>query len=292
MIAGLSSKWPVDWDQNLKVRLNPQANVAVPINGFPTWPPFNDNMLFGGRIPTPLSPAMCAAMGEGLLSETGWNVFQTTSTYQKSGDDTAQKNDLWYNGWFPLFVEWEVEYYHIPFENWEFVPQVSQARMGYSLKQGANPADPSIQGDYRILKGHCPILPQAGSSLATRLQQVFSKINPADISLSTADKAALLDDAKALEFSSAPMVGMTDQLLSQMSGMHVNPLRWDPQYGLVPTDDALKLGAEIGFTGKADLLLMAGTWFRLLAGSMGIALISYLRKHRSCDWRVAEVDSF
>ncbi|KAG8526105.1 uncharacterized protein KY384_000098 [Bacidia gigantensis] len=193
LIAGLSSQWPADWDQDLKVRPNPQASInPPPSSGFPAWSPFTNDLLFGGKIPTVLSSAMTSAMGEGLLRDDQWAVLGTNSNYYHNGD-TIHDAGVWKNGWFPLFVEREVEYYHVPFESWEFVPQGSEARIGYSLKAEADPASVLIQNSYRILKG-----------------------------------------------------------------MHVNPLQWTQQYGLVPTDDALTVGAEIGFVGKADIMLMAG----------------------------------
>ncbi|MCJ1404015.1 hypothetical protein MMC11_007239 [Xylographa trunciseda] len=259
-IAGLSSKWPTDWDQDLNIRLNPQNYPMTMPYGI-QWPPLDSSYL-GGKAPTALSKTMADALSEGLLGGRGIQAFQSTSTYWNNGDQILQKpSNTYSNGWFPLFIEWEVEYYHIPFDNWEFGPQGPEARVGYSLTDNANPADPNIQSDYRILNGRCPILPQTGAILETRLKQVFSKTNPATLALSLDDKVALLSGAKSLDFASTPMSGLTDQLLTRMQGMHVLPLIWTSDGKLAVTADAAPSGAEIGLNSDSngtDFLLMAG----------------------------------
>ena len=82
------------------------------------------------------------------------------------------------NGWFPLFIEWEIEYYHTSFENWTCAPQGLQAWIGYALEPSANIATADIQGDYRVLKGHCLILPSTGATPEATLKQVSSQLNP------------------------------------------------------------------------------------------------------------------
>ena len=126
------------------------------------------------------------------------------------------------------------------------------------IQASTNPAVPAIQSDYRIINGRCPVMPQAGSVLSAKLSQVFSKIDSNSVTLSASDKAALLSEAKGLDFASAPLTGLTDQLLTQMQGMHATPLTRSPQGIAIPTNEAYAIGGPIGLTGKADFYLMRG----------------------------------
>ena len=101
-------------------------------------------------------------------------------------------------------------------------------------------------------------MPQGGSVISAKLSQVFSKLDSNSVTLSATDKATLLSEAKVLDFASAPLTGLTDQLLTQMQGMHATPLTRDPLGNAVPTDEAYAIGGPIGLTGKEDFQLMSG----------------------------------
>ena len=131
-IAGLSSKWPADWDQPLDVRLNPQNHLSD-FSGAIDWPPLDTGFL-EGKVPQSLASPMVSAFGEGLEGQRSNIPFETGSPYWQNGDRSFNaKTGQFENGWFPLFIEWKLEYYHIPFENWEFGPQGAESRIGYSL---------------------------------------------------------------------------------------------------------------------------------------------------------------
>ena len=252
-VAGLSSKWPTDWDQNLSVRLNPQNNRNSQPAGTPTWPPFNTSM-FQNKVPSSLSSSMTDILGEAELRQLNKQAFQTVPEYWGTGDITKNGNN-YENGWFPLFIEWEVEYYHIPFENWTFAPQGPEARIGYGLKAEANPSSSAIQADYRILNGRCPVLPQTAATLEATLKQVFSKINPDQNPI---DSGPLIDAAKSLDFSSTPLSGLTDQLLTRMQGTHVLPLTQAADGTVQVVPEAQPIGTEVGLNDSSDFLLMSG----------------------------------
>ncbi len=82
------------------------------------------------------------------------------------------------NGWFPLFIEWQIEYYNIPWDCWEFGPCGPESRLGYRIKAEKTLSDPAlgIQGDYRVIKGRSPVLPQTSATLQATLKQVFLAI--------------------------------------------------------------------------------------------------------------------
>ena len=255
MIAGLKSQWPSDWDQGTTVRLNPAAKISI--SAGPVWPPISTSV-FDNKIPSTLLQPMTDVICEGVYSYQGYHAFQAQSPYFDDQDRYTGSQ-----GWFPLFVEWEVEYYHIPFELWEFGPQGPEARVGYSLSSAANIATADIQGDFRILSGRCPLLPQTGAILESTLKQVFSKINPDDQlgpngkdPMTAAEKVELLNAARTLDFSATLMSGLTDQITTQMQGSHVTPLMMTSN-GLDVVSDASGIGTEIGLT-KEDFLAMQG----------------------------------
>ena len=255
-IAGLSSKWPSNWGQATNVRLNASSSgVSVP-SGF-QWPIFDQN-IFGKRVPLSLATDMSLALSEALLGEIGVEAFQTPSDLWQNGGQSIVKNGVSENGWFPLFIEWEAEYYHIPYENWEFVPQGPEQRYGYALKASADLTVPQIRADYRVLNGRCPVLPQVGASLETRLKQVFAQLDPTLLPLDATARQELLTNARTLDFAATPMFGLTDQLLTQVQGLHVLPLTWTSGGSLAVTGDARPIGQEINFNNDSDFLLMAG----------------------------------
>ncbi|KAG8525204.1 uncharacterized protein KY384_008848 [Bacidia gigantensis] len=247
-LAGLSSKWPSDWDQNLQVRINPQNFMGGEPMGFPKFPRFQPSDMPTGKLPTALNDTISKIISEGEFGSIGQVPFRSTPKYF-GGQDTQSLR----NGWFPLFIEWEAEYYHIPFDQWQFTARGKDARYGYGLTPDSNPADPNTQGDFRLLKGRCPILPQAGSILAATLKQIFSK-DP-DNPMSTSDRDNLIKQASSLDFLSSPMTGLTEQLVTCVQGLHTLPVKnttSGPQ--MLPGAP----GANIGFSAPEDFTVMAG----------------------------------
>ena len=247
MIAGLSSKWPSDWDKKLDVRLNPQNFMGGEPLGFPRFPRITPQMI-PQQLPTAFATPISQIISEGEFGWIGQIPFNQQPKYFGAG-----QTQYYNNGWFPLFVEWEAEYYHIPFEQWQFGPRGKDARYGYSLAPDASPADPNIQGDFRLLKGRCPVLPQTGSVLAATLMQIFAKdpTNP----MSAGDRQSLIDKSSALDFLSSPMVGLTDQLVTCVQGMHTLPVKTTSAGSEVISGAP---GSNIGFTTVDDFKVMSG----------------------------------
>ena len=255
LVAGLQSQWPTDWDQNTTVRLNPASNQNPNPNTFQL--PIFDPDVWQGKVPLLFQQPMTDLISESVFGANDYQIFKSAPYFGVQDRYEGQQ------GWFPLFVEWEVEYYHIPFELWEFGPQGPEARVGYSLKSEATVATENIQGDFRILTGRCPLLPQTGAVLESTLKQVFSKINPNEqfgpdgkTPMTEVQKVELLNAARTLDFSATSMSGLTDQLLTQMQGSHVTPLTNGPN-GLEVVQDALDVGKDLEMT-QADFLMMQG----------------------------------
>ena len=214
LIAGLSSKWPTDFNEDVQVRLQSQASTYIDAQGMSQPLPDTPNgPSLAAKLPPMFRDPVQKLLGEAEIERDG--VLHTPVKPLYFGDRDRYTGQ---NGWFPLLIEWEVEYYHIPFLNWTFAPQGPEARIGYGLKNGFDPSSSDIQGDYRVIGGRCPILPQAGAILEATLKQVFTKANPEVLkaALGDIDPETILSAARKLDLSSTPLSGFTDQLVTKM----------------------------------------------------------------------------
>ncbi|KAI9749955.1 MAG: 40S ribosomal protein S28, partial [Chaenotheca gracillima] len=279
-VAGLSSQWPANFNESLPVRLDGQNMLGIndaaakDLNTIP----FTSPTVTGGDLATVLSAKMPPELinpirrliYEAQFNQANVSGGQVPPEYQNDGDRYVGQQ-----GWFPLFIEWEIEYYNIAFENWDFGPQGPEGRVGYSLKATVNfeanqPAEP--KDDYRILTGRCPILPSTSASLEAVLTQVFAKANPNELEslLPANDRASLLSSVKSLDFLSTPMSGLTDQLITRMQGTHISPNSYSgggPNPQILP--EAQQLAVEIGLASHLDLIA-SGTDYTPFASLMSI----------------------
>lgn len=214
LIAGLSSKWPTDFNDDLQVRLQSQASTYIDAQG--ATQPLPDTPIgstLAAKLPPMFQLPVKKLLGEAEIERDG--VLHTPVKPLYFGDQDRFKGQ---NGWFPLIIEWEVEYYHIPYKSWTFAPQGPEARIGYGLIDGFDPSTGGIQGDYRVISGRCPILPQASAILEATLKQVFTKANPEVLkaALGATDPETILSAARQLDLSSTPLSGFTNQLMTKM----------------------------------------------------------------------------
>ncbi|MCJ1256561.1 hypothetical protein MMC24_004383 [Lignoscripta atroalba] len=257
-IAGLSSKWPSDFNEELQVRLDGQNMLGINdaaaqnLDNIPFTGDFASSgdiaTLLNNKIPSGLVNPILRLLTEAQYNNTSPAGGTVPPEYINKGDRFTNQQ-----GWFPLFIEWEVEYYNIPFEFWEFVPQGLEGRIGYRVKAGISldtDIGPDPQGDYRVLKGRCPIVPSSSAILEATLKQVFSRLSPDELDsyLSADDRASLLANVKKLEFLSTPMSSFTDQIITRSSaGVHMKPISFsngvsNPQ----PISDPSHVANEIG----------------------------------------------
>lgn len=162
----------------------------------------------------------------------------------------ADSRDCWNNTqpFFPLFIEWEVQYFHIPFENWSL--QYLEGKLLYGIKDGYSIG--GMTDDVRILSGRSLLLPQASFSLRNLVLQLF-KHTPADTLTRLGFDKATQDDLcnrlrAELPFVSCSLEGFLDHLLTKIHGMHVKPNIRKPTQIPMPHPDASKLGSDIGLT--------------------------------------------
>jgi hypothetical protein len=233
-IGGMSSAWPYDFQENLKVRLDDQI-AALSSEA--------DNFASGikGNLPSDLSNTISSLLSEFMYLESN-DTYDTSSDswmlplYHDSDQNKATadlKRDQWNarQPWFPLFVEWEAEYWHIPFDRWWMENRIDSSGKtvtGYGIKRGVNLAEEEAakdDHDRRRVSGRVSILPQVGLSLATKIRQLFQN-TPASVldSLLTPDEQQnLVERASRLQFLSFPLAGLIDHFLTRSQGTHAIP---------------------------------------------------------------------
>ena len=220
-IAGMRTGWPDDWNEILTVRTTANCERKLGTHS-PSTDTVGDEA--GDHLVAYKLPADIYTYIQFLMQEASWNWTADTHSndppqYYKTNDRFTGKN-----GWFPLFIEYEIEYYHVPWTAWQFGPQGSESRVGYSI---ANSYDlTTARGDLRTIKGRCPMLPQASTVLANLLKQAFDRIGAKNLP-SSLDRAATIKAAETLDTVSTPLSGFTEQLVTHMTGTHMTPLTYD-----------------------------------------------------------------
>ncbi|MCJ1309780.1 hypothetical protein MMC25_003441 [Agyrium rufum] len=146
-----------------------------------------------------------------------------------TGRQEHRGRDVWNDTqpWNPLFIEYEALYYHIPFEKFsikESTTQYGATTVHYGFTDEISQAHIS---DTRAVAGRVLLVPQAGSTLANTLRQVFANTNQADLNalqMPKTEQDNLLNGISQLEFVSSPMTGLTSHILTlHDGGMHVKP---------------------------------------------------------------------
>jgi hypothetical protein len=143
--------------------------------------------------------------------------------------------------WFPLFLEWEVEYTHIQHEDWELSESKwwhsEGARLHYGIKKDIDLADKydpeqldSPPKDRRRLAGRVLILPQPSFSLEAKIAQLLANTLPSKLKeyLPDDDLEYLDKNLQQLQFLSAPLGGFNSHMLTVEQGNHVKPSVRDP----------------------------------------------------------------
>ena len=93
----------------------------------------------------------------------------------------------WIQPWFPLFIEWEVRYYHIPWEAWEFdrfhkrdLYENPVCWQRYGLKPDSVVSKLCTgniaHDDAQVIAGQIFLLPQPSFSLSATIEQLFSTV--------------------------------------------------------------------------------------------------------------------
>lgn len=209
LVAGVTSGWPPFFNDALPVRLASEIAPVQETNPSRDWV---DELLSG----------ICGPY-KSLLREFEENDPNTRR-------DRWKENPYWSveemgdtQGWFPLFLEWEIEYYNVPFARWSLEPSEVTGHWYYVIEGGVPlPTDQSVGADVRTIQGRTAILPQPGRTLRTRLEQLFERSPTTDAS-EKAKREEMLRKLSDVEYFSAPLAGLSDHLLTLRHGHHPRP---------------------------------------------------------------------
>ncbi|KAE8347699.1 hypothetical protein BDV24DRAFT_121236 [Aspergillus arachidicola] len=252
-LGGVKSGWPLDYLDALKVRLG----IHIQRDGLPELPPGDD---YGFRcLPDTLQDTAELLAREFLLyrkdaSKTQHDADHPPPLYHEHGRD--RWNDQ--QPWFPLFLEWEAEYTHVDFTEWEMEERATgtgACKFRYAIQR--KPLwDPHIE-DRRTITGRILLLPQPVFSLQAQLERLYSS-TPEEIlnRYSTKDeREQLLEDVIKLPFVSAPLDGFTNHLLTLSDGSHLKPNIRHAGKQPQPLEDAYKHSVTIGI-GEEEVRMM------------------------------------
>ncbi|EEU47014.1 uncharacterized protein NECHADRAFT_78007 [Fusarium vanettenii 77-13-4] len=211
LMAGAKSGWPDKFNETLPVRLASQispdaSSVVAPDEGW-LETEFKDI----SRPVVSLLRELEAPSPKGVL-----NPYESVEDMNNT------------QGWFPLFLEWELEYYHVPFNKWEFENDKDTGRWRYVIPTDGQlllHMDDAVGEDMRIISGRSSFLPETGKSLGTRIEQLLSQS-----AQSEQDKKSLketLQEATRLEYFAADLSGLAEHLTTRRRGHHPRPKAGD-----------------------------------------------------------------
>ncbi|KAI1165319.1 hypothetical protein F5B18DRAFT_611489, partial [Nemania serpens] len=211
LFAGVPSGWPKRFGDAVKVRLSSQLARTIDISlisqemNVPDWSKLLDKHF------TEMAPFIRQILPEALGPKSLLALPESAYAGEEAFNDKQ--------GWFPLLIEWEVEYHHIKFEHWRF-EQAADQTWRYKLRTDKTLLELPGSTDRRSFSGRTPIVPQASSTLSSRIKQLYSRIRHGDKNI---DLSSLADQVGLVEYFSASLVGIRHHLQTLIQGTHVRP---------------------------------------------------------------------
>ncbi|KAM0426069.1 hypothetical protein ACHAPT_008700 [Fusarium lateritium] len=188
--------------------------------------------------------------------------------HDKLGRDVDEKpawRDQWNDTqpWFPLFLEWELEYTHVALDDWELTESKwwhsEAAKLHYNVDDKVDLAKKYAKTrDKRTFAGRVLILPQPSFSLETKITQLLADALPSELEkyLDLEERKYLAEHLSELHFLSAPLAGFNGHLQTVDQGNHVKPSIRDPVEGTIKfMKEAYR--KEAGFEDETKMQLMA-----------------------------------
>ncbi|KAF3936838.1 hypothetical protein ABW19_dt0204760 [Dactylella cylindrospora] len=222
LVGGIQSGWPTDFLSPLSIRLDSQTvkGEAVPQD----WKNFIDSA--SPKLPSTICQAASKLIGEFVTFELNQGTQAGDAEFIPLYHDNNEPDKLWrdqWNGrqpWFPLFLEWEVEYTHIPFNYWKFgqhdrlqtatdtPPTPAAAKIKYGMDPEYNTTKKNLATEslreIRTLSGRVLILPQSNFSLKAKIEQLLNNTPKEileDAGLDDDERTKLLQNIDVLQIS-------------------------------------------------------------------------------------------
>ncbi|KAE8381123.1 hypothetical protein BDV26DRAFT_289826 [Aspergillus bertholletiae] len=277
LVSGIEAGWPDDYLDDLQVRLESQL---IPGEGLD-----KDLTSYGfEKLPEHLVRTAKALVEEFITlkdpNAVGDKGHPVPVYHDRGKHDAPDSRDQWANTqpWAPLFLEWQAEYFHIPWADWSLSPALTPQCKGQIDNRWRLAIDPSVDllhpqiNDKRVLSGRILLLPQPSFSLHASIVQLLNSVSP------EVKKKYKIEELAAntwkLPFLSAPLDGFTDHLLTMVHGTHVKPnVRIPGGYevsGVRPIDDALVQPFTKEHLGVIDIYSEQTPYGALLSNSLQI----------------------
>ncbi|CAO2658401.1 Nn.00g061240.m01.CDS01 [Neocucurbitaria sp. VM-36] len=269
LVGGVTSGWPQDYLEALRVRIESQIMQTSKTSSSSVI--LDDNIM--AKIPSKIRSAAKALLNEFTLLATDRSPASSVVEPQVQPlyhdpvlnyhgiPDPSKPETLWRDRWegrqpwFPLFLEWEVEYTHVEFSHWSLEERATDKsnpkKLRYCIdntKPVQDVANKDGKPDTRIVSGRALILPQANISLKSKLDQVFSSTPKSILDETGVDEDQRKDLLKKLDemaFLSAPLSGFVHHLLTRYQGSHIKPNIRPPGEFTRPIDKATKDSAGL-----------------------------------------------
>ncbi|KAF3908355.1 hypothetical protein AA313_de0208908 [Arthrobotrys entomopaga] len=284
LVGGVKSGWQPDYLETLKFRLDSQiqgSDTPFSLIGGDDWSPSIRQI--ENAIPD-LSNSMKGLINEFVLLETeriggpGDSISKQSPLYHDQleidKDDTTNQpilgpwRDLWNDTqpWFPLFLEWEVEYAHLAYDKFWTLKEHNKThgepgKIHYIIKEDVD-IQKELDGialkdrDYRRLSGRVLILPQPSFSLEAKIRQFFDDTPalPDGNDLLPGDEQFIKNKLRQLGFISGPLAGFSSHLVTLEQGNHVKPILKKPDTGdLTVVPEAIRPKAGLYETSIAKI---------------------------------------
>ncbi|MCJ1355361.1 MAG: hypothetical protein MMC33_005352 [Icmadophila ericetorum] len=294
MVGGIDPGWPADFLDDLSIRLDFQLLQAAPSTDT-RWGPYDTPNNTDGlvqtilaKLPISIQKAAASLLREFPLLHAGDVGQPTAGTFAPLYHDhgapdivaaaaTASATnpnsplpplpwrDRW-NGqpWFPLFVEWEAEYFHIPFEDWGLDERKMPGPTGvhywfrYGINDGVQLQDKV--SDTRTASGRILLLPQPSFSLQSAIEQLLHNLSAEELNgygMTPTELTNLKNYIYLLPYLSHTLGGLTDHLVTRVQGTHIKPTQRPPGEKLTAMDAAVSASSVIGV--GADQILLQDT---------------------------------
>ncbi|KAK0615570.1 hypothetical protein B0T17DRAFT_347175 [Bombardia bombarda] len=257
LVGGVKSGWEPDYLEPLKIRLDLQLGKS---EGRPKLDKdgWEDVMMGVSQMPEKIIASATALLQEFVILENKRDgkenplITDQAPLFHDTVGSTAKSpiwRDFWHDTqpWFPLFLEWEVEYTHVPDELWslyENKPYLSKKKkLHFGIRSDVDLEEKNqnvAERDSRKLSGRVLILPQPSFSLRAKVKQLFDgtpsdKLN--DLA-PEAERTLINDNLHLLEFLSAPLAGFNSHMVTVEQGNHVKPSVKDPSGDLTFLEEA------------------------------------------------------
>ena len=205
--------------------------------------------------------------GEGKLDDGDGHYPPLYHDYGKHGDPKGTMRDQWggTQPWFPLFIEWEAEYFHVPWNDWQLEGKLTDQldqRWKLGIRDGVVLSTSPALSDTRSLSGRILLLPQPNFSLQAAVADLFGNTDPDLIKKylpTQAQRDAVRNDTYQLPFLSAPLDGFTAELLTLVKGTHIKPNARYPQTGYALSGLQPLPDAQIGPFGPSELAIIGAS---------------------------------